>query len=175
MTSKNTEGALSDLAIKVAGLLKQRGETITVSESSMGGLVSASLVAVPGASAYFLGGATIYTHKSRIELLDMDEAALKGIRPATEEYALLCARTIQHKLGSTWALAETGATGPEANPYSDPPGTAWIAIVGSVENDSKETKPVSKTLRIETNNNNREANMWAFAREALDFLAQTLG
>ena len=148
MTRENTEGVLSDLAITVASLLKQRDETIAVSESSMGGLVSAALVAIPGASAYFLGGATIYTHNGRFDLLDMDKAALKGIRPATEEYALLCARTIQQKLGSTWALAETGATGPEANPYRDPPGTAWIAIVGSVENGAMETNPVSKLTII---------------------------
>jgi PncC family amidohydrolase len=169
VTNDNTGGVLSDFAIKVAGLLKQRGETIAVSESSMGGLVSAALVAVPGASAYFLGGATIYTHKSRIELLDMYESVLKGIRPATEEYALLCARTMQQKLGSTWGLAETGATGPTTNPYMDPPGTAWVAIASSSEKG-----PVEKTLRIATGGNEREANMWAFATGALRFTEETL-
>ncbi|RLA46550.1 MAG: damage-inducible protein [Gammaproteobacteria bacterium] len=166
----STVNKLTELASSAANALKRRGDTIAVSESSMGGLVSAALVAVPGASAYFLGGATIYTHESRKQLLGMDEAALKGIRPATEEYALLCARTIHKKLGSTWALAETGATGPDANPYMDPPGTAWIAIVGIAESG-----PIEKTLRIGTGSNDRETNMWAFTQEALDFLVETIG
>lgn len=168
-TNKSTEDPLTELAIHSANALKRRGETIAVSESSMGGLVSAALVAVPGASDYFLGGATIYTHESRMQLLGMDKSALKGIRPATEEYALLCARTMHQKLASTWALAETGATGPDANPYRDPPGTAWIALVGSTEQG-----PVELTLRIDTGSNSREANMWTFARQALDFLLETL-
>lgn len=169
MANIDPTNPLTNLAINAANELKQRDHTVAISESSMGGLVSAALVAVAGASEYFLGGATIYTHQSRNKLLGMDEAALKDIRPATEEYALLCARTIHKKLGSTWAMAETGATGPSANPYMDPPGTAWIAIVGTARNG-----PLEKTLRIETGSNDREANMWAFARQALDFLVKTI-
>lgn len=155
---------LTTLAIPVAEKLKARGETIAVSESSVAGLISAALVAVPGASDYFSGGATIYTHRARHQLLGIEKSALEGIRPATEAYALLCARTIRQRLASTWALAETGATGPGANPYMDPPGTAWIAIVG----------PGETTLRIDTGSNDREANMWAFARQALAGLNELL-
>lgn len=169
MTPPAIHNTLTELAIDASLKLKQRGHTLAISESSMGGLVSAALVAIPGASEYFLGGATIYTHQSRKQLLGMDEAALQGIRPATEEYALLCARTIREQLGSTWAMAETGATGPDANLYTDPPGTAWIAIVGCAEVGS-----IEKTLRIETGSNDREANMWVFARQALDFLVETI-
>lgn len=156
--------SLGELAAAAADALKTTGGTIAVAESSMGGLVSAALVAVPGASNYFLGGVTIYTHESRQQLLGLDQAALQGMRPATEAYALLCARTIHQKMRSTWALAETGASGPSANPYMDPPGTAWIALVG----------PVEKTLRIVTGDNGREANMWAFARQALALLSATI-
>lgn len=151
---------LTKLATPVAEKLRARGETIAVSESSVAGLISAALVAVPGASDYFLGGATIYTHRARQQLLGMDRNALEGIRPATKAYALLCARTMQQRLGSTWALAETGATGPSANSYMDPPGTAWIAIVG----------PRETTLRINTGSNDRETNMWTFAQRALEGL-----
>ena len=160
---------LTELTQGVAGLLIRRGETIAVSESSMGGLVSAALVAIPGASKYYLGGATIYTHESRMQLLGIGKQALQGIRPATEAYALLCARSIRQRLGSTWALAETGATGPTTNPYMDPPGTAWIALVGAPG-----TGYLEKTLRIETGDNDREQNMWAFARQALTFVRDTL-
>ena len=160
MTAILPVDTLTRLAAKVAAGLAARGETIAVCESSMGGLLSAALVAIPGASGYFLGSATIYTLASRKHLLGMDESQLTGVRPATEAYALLCARTIQKKLGSTWALAETGATGPDANPYMDPPGTAWIAITG----------PKETTLHIETGRHERENNMWRFAELALNGL-----
>src|SRR6185369_17557173 len=110
------------IAERIASLLKARGETVAVAESSTGGLISAALVAVPGASAYFLGGGVVYTRQSRRVLLDVPDAALEGMRPSTEPYALLMARTAQKNLSSTWALAETGATGPTGNRYGDAAG-----------------------------------------------------
>jgi len=94
-----------------AALLKERRETIVVAESSAGGLISAALLALPGASAYFLGGAIIYTRQSRGIFLDIAEGALAGMRPASEPYALLLARTARSQFSASWALAETGATG----------------------------------------------------------------
>src|SRR6188768_3331765 len=99
------------IAEKIASLLTERKQTIAVAESSTGGLVSAALLAVPGASAYFLGGAVVYTRQSRRVLLDVPDAALEDMRPSTESYALLRARTAQKSFSSTLALAETGATG----------------------------------------------------------------
>jgi len=109
-------------AEKVAKVLVDRKQTIAIAESSTGGLVSAALLAVPGASAYFLGGAVVYTRLSRGVLLDVPDAALEGMRPSTEPYALLMARTAQKNFSSTWALAETGATGPTGNRYGDAAG-----------------------------------------------------
>src|SRR5947207_8941552 len=105
---------LVDLAAKVAAVLTTRRQTIAIAESSTGGLISAALIAVPGASTYFLGGAVVYTRQSRGVLLDVPDAALEGMRPSTEPYALLMARTAQKNFSSTWALAETGATRPTA-------------------------------------------------------------
>ena len=83
---------LLPLAERAGSLLKARNETIAVAESSAGGLISAALLAVPGASAYFLGGAVVYTRKARAELLGIPEGELAGMRPSTEPYALLLAR-----------------------------------------------------------------------------------
>ena len=120
-------------AEKIAKLLTERKQTIAVAESSTGGLISAALLAVPGASAYFLGGAVVYTRQSRSVLLDVPDAALEGMRPSTEPYALLMARTAQKNFSSTWALAETGATGPTGNRYGDAAGHSCIAIAGLAE------------------------------------------
>src|SRR5712672_101881 len=106
-------------AQKLGALLKDRHETIAIAESSAGGLISAALLSIPGASAYFLGGAVVYTRTARSALLDIPESALEGIRPSTEPYALLLARTARARFGSTWSIAETGATGPTGNRYGD--------------------------------------------------------
>ncbi|OUS05522.1 hypothetical protein A9Q90_06550 [Gammaproteobacteria bacterium 54_18_T64] len=154
--------SLLTLGKPVGELLKQGNQTLAVCESSIAGLLSAALVSVPGASAYFLGGTVVYTLESRRQFLDMSDSDMKGVRSATEKYALLCARSIHNTLGGTWALAETGATGPAANPYKDPPGTAWFAVTG----------PIEKTLQIKTGHNKREENMWQFAAAALGLLEE---
>jgi PncC family amidohydrolase len=155
---------LLPLAEKVAALLKDRRETVAVAESSAGGLISAALLAMPGASAYFLGGAVVYTYASRDVFLDLSQAALGGIRPATEPYALLLAKAARQRMAATWALAETGATGPTGNRYGDPPGHACIAVAG----------PIERAITVETGQADRLANMRAFAAAALDLLAQSI-
>ena len=151
-------------AEKVATMLKARRETVAVAESSAGGLLSAALLAVPGASAYFLGGAVVYTYAARGVLLDLPETALAGLRPATEPYALLLARTIRQRLAATWGLAETGATGPTGNRYGDPAGHSCLAVAG----------PTERAITLETGTADRLTNMRAFAAAALDLLAQSL-
>src|SRR5256712_8429398 len=122
---------LDALARSIAALLKERKETIAVAESSAGGLISAALLSVPGASAYFLGGGVIYRQAARRGLLRVPDEAVKGIRSSSEPYALLKARTIRELLGATWGLAETGATGPTGNRYGDSAGHACIAVAGA--------------------------------------------
>lgn len=151
-------------AARAGALLKARDETIAVAESACGGLVSAALLAVPGASAFFLGGAVVYTRRSRATLLGIPDAALAGMRPSTEPYALLLARAARAELASTWALGETGAAGPTGNRYGDPAGHACLALAG----------PVERAITLETGRADRAANMRAFARAALALLVEAL-
>ena len=155
---------LTLLGRTVGELLKTHSHTIAVAESSAGGLISAALVAVPGASAYFLGGGVIYTHEARRSLLAMPDEALEGIRASTEEYALRLARQVRDRFETTWGLSETGATGPTGNRYGDAAGHACFAVVG----------PVEETLTLETGSPDREANMWTFTQTALDLLARSI-
>ncbi len=135
-----------------------------MAESSSGGLISTALLAVPGASAYFLGGAVVYTAKARFSLMGLPREAVAGLRSASEPYALLLARTARENLGATWGLAETGAAGPTGNPYGDAAGHTCVAVSG----------PVETALTLETASNDRAANMVAFARAALELLAGAL-
>src|ERR1044071_3296343 len=155
---------LVPLAEKIAAVLVERKQTIAIAESSTAGLISAALLAVPGASAYFLGGAVVYTRQSRRLLLDIPDAALDGMRPSTEPYALLMARTAQQRFNATWALAETGATGPTGNRYGDAAGHSCFGVAGLTE----------ASMTLETGGSDRLANMQAFTSAALDFLLKTV-
>jgi nicotinamide-nucleotide amidase len=155
---------LIPLAEQVATLLKERGETIAIAESSTGGLVSAALLAVPGASAYFLGGAVVYTRVARTALLDIADGAVSGMRSSTEAYALLLARTAQQRFGATWGVGESGAAGPTGNRYGDAAGHTCLAVAG----------PAERALTLETGSADRVANMRAFAAAALELLAQAI-
>ena len=156
---------LLPLAEAIGARLKARGETIAICESSAGGLISAALLAVPGASAYFQGGAVVYTRKASDVFLAIPREARIGMRSSTEPYALLNAQTIRARFATTWALAETGATGPTGNSYGDAAGHACFALSG----------PVERTLTLETGRGDRVENMRAFAMRGLQFLQEALG
>lgn len=151
-------------AERLGALLRQRGETIAVAESSSGGMVSAALLAIPGASAYFLGGAVIYTRQARSALLAITEREMADLRPSTEAYAMLLARTVRERFAADWGLAETGAAGPDGNRYGDSPGHVCIAVAG----------PAGLTRTLETGSQDRPANMRTFAAALLDLLAEAM-
>jgi PncC family amidohydrolase len=157
-------GDLNALAATVAARLKARAETIAVAESAAGGLISAALLAVPGASAYFLGGAVVYTRVARQSLLSITDEAMTGLRSASEPYAALLARSVRVRHGASWGLSETGAAGPTGNRYGDAAGHTCIGLDG----------PRTKVLTLETGSADRVANMQAFARKALETLAAEL-
>lgn len=152
-------------AERLGALLKARRDTVGVAESSAGGLVSAALLSVPGASAYFKGGGVIYTPRARAALLGITSDGMPpGVRSASEPYALLLARTARERLGTTWGIAETGAAGPDGNRHGDAPGHACIAVSG----------PAERAATVETGDSDRVANMRAFAAALLDLLAEVL-
>ena len=152
------------IAEQIAAKLVARKQTIAVAESSTGGLISASLLAVPGASAYFLGGAVVYTRDARRILMDISEDAMTGIRSASEPYAKLLANQVRTRFATDWGLSETGASGPTGNRYGDAAGHSCMAVAG-VE---------TKVITLETGSNDRQANMQAFAKTALSQLLKEL-
>lgn len=156
---------LLEPAARIGARLKARGETIAIAESSTGGLISAALLAVPGASAYFLGGGVIYTRFARGAFLEIPDPLPDGMRASTEPYAALLARTVRARCGATWGLGETGATGPTGNRYGDAAGHTCIGIDG----------PSARAITLETGSADRVANMRAFAARALGLLAEALG
>lgn len=152
------------LGTHVGDRLAERGETIAVAEGSCGGLVSAALLARPGASAYYLGGGVIYTGRAVKGLIAGSVEAPPELRGASEPFAQYLAESIATRLGATWGLGEGGATGPSGNPYGDPAGHVWVALHG----------PAPATKNVRTGVSDRTANMLAFATIALELLGTSL-
>lgn len=155
---------LVGIAEKIAAILIERRQTIAVAESSTGGLISASLLAVPGASAYFLGSAVVYTRDARRILMDIPDEAMKGIRSASEPYAKLLASQVRTRFATNWGLSETGATGPTGNRYGDAAGHSCMAVAGAE----------TSVMTLETGSADRLANMQMFASTALNLLLKNL-
>ncbi|CCE11017.1 putative Competence-damaged protein [Bradyrhizobium sp. STM 3843] len=155
---------LIGLAEQAAGRLVQRKQTIAVAESSTGGLISAALLAVPGASAYFLGSAVVYTRDARRILMDISDEAMRGIRSASEIYAKLLAERIRERFGADWGLSETGAAGPTGNRYGDAAGHSCFAVA----------RGETTAMTLETASPDRLANMQVFAKTALELLLRRL-
>jgi len=155
---------LSAKAKTIAGVLVARKQTIAVCESSSAGLVSAALLSVPGASAYFLGGAVVYTKVARETLLGIAAEEMRGIRSASEPYAALLARTVRERFAASWGIAETGAAGPSGNGYGDPAGHTCLAVNGA--------RDAVRTVR--TGFADRERNMDLFAEALLDLMIEAV-
>jgi nicotinamide-nucleotide amidase len=155
---------LIGIAEQIAAKLVERKQTIAVAESSTGGLISAALLAVPGASAYFLGGAVVYTRDARRLLMDIPDEAMKGLRSASEPYARLLASQMRRRFSTHWGLSETGATGPTGNRYGDAAGHSCMAIAGLKD----------AVFTLETGSADRQANMQVFAKTALELLLKNL-
>lgn len=155
---------LLPLAETIAAQLIARKETIGIAESSTGGLISAALLSIPGASAYYRGGGVIYTPRARAALVNITKEEMDGMRASSEPYAALLAARARDLLGATWGLSETGATGPTGNRYGDAAGHSCMGVAG----------PVTRTITLETGRSERQDNMLAFAFRALELMRDSL-
>lgn len=155
---------LLNIGAECGRLLKERGETVATAEGSCGGLASAALLAVPGASAYYLGGSVVYTRNALDGMLTGPVERPRKLRGASEPWATHLARASRTHLRATWGIGEGGATGPTGNPYGDPAGHAWVAVSG----------PTEAARHVLTGSDDRLANMVAFATAALELLAAEL-
>jgi PncC family amidohydrolase len=150
---------------RIAALLRARGEKIAVADGATGGLIAASLLTVPGALDFFVGGGVVYSFRARDVLFDLPREAYKGMRGASEDYALLQARAIRDNFHAEWGLAESGSVGGSSHPSGAPAGRSVAALAG---------QGAELTRMIETGNDDRIDNMLAFTRNALNLIETTL-
>ena len=152
------------LANDIAERLIARGETAAVAESTTGGLVSAALLAVAGASRYYAGGGVLYTLNSRTALAGVPAEAYASYRGTTPEMLATLAETMRERLGATWCIAESGTAGPTGGRFGAAAGRTTLSVAG----------PVTRTEVIETGLSDRQANMTEFATRTLRYLRDAL-
>ncbi len=153
-------------ALRIAETLRARGEKVAVADGATGGLLAASLLTVPGALDFFVGGGVVYSFRARDVLFALPRDAYAGMRGASEDYALLQARAIRDNFGAQWGLAESGSVGGSNHPSGAPAGRSCAAVAGP---DGFEFARVT-----ETGSDERIANMEAFTRAALQTLEDAL-
>lgn len=168
---------VTDIAQRIGSRLRERGETVAVAEGSTGGLISAALLSVPGASAYYIGGTIIYTATASRAWMAGEVEVPAGMRGATEAFAGWLAESVRARVDTAWGLAEAGAAGPP-NPYGDPAGHSWLAVAGphdATSATSNTSSTSTATRNVLTGFDDRSANMAAFTLAALTLFAEVLG
>lgn len=153
-------------ALRIAALLRERGEKIAVADGATGGLIAASLLTVAGALDFFVGGGVVYSLRARDVLFDLPREAYRGMRGASADYALLQARAIRDNFGAEWGIAESGSVGGSSHPSGAPAGRSCVALVGPAG--------FEHVHMTETGSDDRIANMQAFTRAALGVLEEVL-
>ena len=152
------------LAKDIAPILTGNNETLSVAESSAGGLISACLLSIPGASSFFVGGSVLYSYKIRRELVGMGKEEHRIYGGSTPELILEMAQRFRNRIGTDWVIGEGGAAGPSKSPYGHNAGYTALAIAG----------PISRTKSIETGKSDRIENMSEFATALLSFFLDVL-
>ena len=155
---------LPDILLKISRILTKRKETVSVTETSTGGLISAGLLSVPGASSYFVGGVIPYARSVRGDLLNITKDKVVGLSPMSEEMAMSFAQNTKQKMQTDWAIAELGIAGPRGSVYGFEPGSCVVGISG----------PRSSSTFIRTGKDRRHENMALFRNSALALFADAL-
>ncbi|ODV94797.1 hypothetical protein PACTADRAFT_50658 [Pachysolen tannophilus NRRL Y-2460] len=171
-----------DLVKEISEILIQRNETLSISEAACGGLLSAYLVSIPGASKFFQGGTLVYSLKSRLKLSGWDNKDISNYTGPSEQVVLRLARNLRIELGSTYVLSETGFAGPSITIFDKDQEPSCNDESGEEIKDEQSPGKVGTVyLGISgprgevscirhTNNDNRAENMQLFAQAGLRFL-----
>lgn len=173
---------ISIIVQEIATILRSRNQTLSISEAACGGLISAYLVSVPGASDFYIGGKLLYSLRTRLKLSGWSDTEVSNYMGPSEQVALKLARTTKYELGSTYVLSETGFAGPstdlhlrngdstESDKDNDKDkdsgvGTVYIGLSGPSGDASS---------CFHTGITNRNVNMAEFAKLGLSFLLEQL-
>ena len=110
--------------------LRARKQSVGFGESCTGGLLSATLSAIPGVSDIFMGSIVSYANQVKMDLLGVSASALKTEGAVSKEVARQMAQGVRKQLKCDWSIAITGVAGPTGGTKEKPVGTVWFAVSG---------------------------------------------
>ncbi|KAL8859785.1 MAG: hypothetical protein Q9215_006001 [Flavoplaca cf. flavocitrina] len=168
MASAFPPSSIRPLLKEVTSLLTSRNETISVAETAAGGIISASLLSVPGASKFYRGGLTLYTLESRIQFAGWTEENKKNYNGPNADVVSVLAKNVRERLGSTYCLCESGTAGPGASGAMPNRKPDFVALAVAGEDGVVTEETTTGT------NGDREKNMVEFARLGLELLKRVL-
>ncbi len=155
------------LATVVGRLLRARGQTLAVAESCTGGLLGELITAIPGSSAYFVGGILAYANPVKQQLLGISAQDLETYGAVSQPVAAQMAQGVQALLNSDWSLSITGIAGPDGGTPDKPVGLVYIGL-------RDPAGQISVSQQTFGHRRGRDGIRWASAQTALDLLRRRL-
>ncbi len=152
---------------EVARLLTSQHVTLSIAESCTGGAVSASLVAIPGASQYLNGGIVAYSTHSKVDILGVSQKTIDSVGIVSKETVTEMAVGVKKIFHTHYGISLSGLAGPGTGGETLPVGTVWLAIV--TPKDRIITKKISSPEHYER----RDCIEWT-VQEALQLLIDTV-
>lgn len=143
----------------VGKLLADKQASLSTAESCTGGLVANTIVSVPGASAYFVGGIVSYDNRIKIDQLGVPSDIINTYGVVSEQTAISMAQGCLKRFGTDYAVSTTGISGPDGGSEQTPRGTLFVAVA-SAKGEVKCNKYVFQTTRSE--HQRRAANQAIF-------------
>lgn len=164
---------VKQLVSDIAEILRERKQTLAVSEAACGGLLSAYIVSIMGASDFYIGGKLVYSIRQRLKLSGWSDEDIASYMGPLEQVVLKLARTTKYELGSTYVLSETGFAGPTNSLHLRAKNDEGDVSVGTVYLGLSGPRG-EVSCKHETGSVERAQNMELFAKLGLEFLLQCL-
>ena len=156
-------GDLEDLAAELVQRLTARQRTLATAESLTGGLLGASVTAVPGASAVYRGGVVAYASDLKVALLGVPAGVVDEFGVVSAECAEAMAKGVRSRAAASYSLSTTGVAGPDRQ-EEHPPGTVYVGWSG----------PTGSGVRLLTLSGDRDTIRRETCRGAMSLLLDVL-
>ncbi len=122
-----SESTTSDV-LRLADLLRGRGERLAAAESCTGGMIAAACTSLAGSSDWFERGFVTYSNQAKAEMLGVSQALLAAHGAVSEAIAVAMANGALAYSAADWSVAVTGIAGPGGAVPGKPVGTVWLAL-----------------------------------------------